>query len=84
MRNEEVKKMIFNAAISITSGMLDDILFDHICRDKERMKQGYEDAMKLYRDEILKAIQAIPIQFVVPENYKLVPENSTQQDAQCQ
>jgi len=34
----------------------------------EAYRQGYVDAMELYRDEILKALQSRPIQFVVPEN----------------
>lgn len=35
----------------------------------EAYQQGYADAMKLYQDEILKASQSRPIQFVLPENY---------------
>jgi len=34
----------------------------------EAYQKGYADAMKLYQDEILKASQSRPIQFVVPEN----------------
>jgi len=34
----------------------------------EAYRQGYADAMRLYQDEILKASQSRPIQFVLPEN----------------
>ena len=34
----------------------------------EAYQQGYADAMKLYQDEILKASQLRPIQFVVPKD----------------
>jgi len=32
----------------------------------EAYRKGYSDAMKLYQDEILKASQSRPIQFIVP------------------
>lgn len=34
----------------------------------ESYRQGYNDAMKLSQDEIIKAQQLRPIQFIVPEN----------------
>ena len=39
----------------------------------ESYRQGYADAMKLYQEEILKASQSRPIQYVLPENYVQQP-----------
>ena len=38
----------------------------------EGYRQGYADAMKLFQDEMLKASQSRPIQFVLPENTQIV------------
>ena len=39
----------------------------------EAYQRGYNDAMKLFQDEILKASQLRPTQFVLPVNYTQQP-----------
>jgi hypothetical protein len=53
------------------TNMEDNIKCDNCIRyASEAYQRGFNDAMKLYHDEIIKAAQSRPIQYILPKNYR--------------